>query len=88
MIIVGIGNMDAHATLRIVLMATNLTTNQLANVMGMHRNTLGRYIHGEMRTPKHVALAALAVALNCGVTVKFEKPFAELSVAAKRKRIT
>lgn len=88
MIIVGIGNMDAHTVLRAALTATGMSTNQLANVMGMHRNTLGRYIHAEIRTPKHVALAALCVALNCGVTVQFEKPFAQLAMAAKRARIT
>lgn len=88
MIIVGIGNMDAQAVLRTVLSDAGLSTNQLANVMGMHRATLGRYIHGEQATPRHVALAALTVAMNCGITVRFEKPFSELSVAAKRGRIT
>ena len=88
MIIVGIGNMDPHAVLRAALAACGLTTNQLANVMGMHRSTLSRYYHGEHPTPKHVALAALTVAMCSGVTVQFEKPFKQLTVAAKRARIT
>lgn len=80
--------MDSRETLRIVQMATKLPTNQLANVMGMHRATLARYIHGEQPTPRHVALAALAVAMNCGVIVQFEKPYQQLVMAAKRARIT
>lgn len=80
--------MDSRETLRIVQMTTNLPTNQLANIMGMHRETLARYIHGQQRTPRHVALAALAIALNCGVAVQFDRPAEQLAVAAKRARIT
>lgn len=88
MIEVGIGNMNSREVLRECLTATKLSTNMLAQVLGMHRRTLTRYIFGEQPTPRHVALAAIAIAMNCGITVRFEKPFTQLAVAAKRARIT
>lgn len=85
---VGIGNINSLAVLREVLASIHISTNQFANVMGLHRSTLGRYLSGEMRTPRHVALAAITVAMNCGVIVVLENPAEQLAVAAKRARIT
>jgi transcriptional regulator with XRE-family HTH domain len=87
-IVIGIGNMDPHAVLRAAWLASGFTTNQLANIMGMHRSTLSRYLYGEQPTPKPIALAALTVAMCSGITVQFESPFKQLTMAAKRARIT
>lgn len=84
MLIVGIGNIQPHATLMEAMRAGGFTMNQMANAIDVHRTTMARYCHGEIETPRCVALAALAFVMASGVQVLFENPFSELAVATKR----